>query len=179
MKNQSVTPFSARHGAISSVAVSADFERSPETGVNPSVPLTGIANKITDLPADKAFNRKLIKLMQDRKASDSTRRKTDWAMGEPLAYAHCCPTKESRKAQRPGFTKGNLHTVMQCLLSKIQSEKYTPLKNIKPDCAPFDIYNSPLSEYGVLGFDYGYSPSFAAPLTIWGSLVRRDFFNGA
>ncbi len=159
------------------IAVDADFERSPETGVKLSV-LHEIGNKITDLPADKIFNRKLVKLMHDRKTMLETGGKLDWAMGELLAYGTLLnegiPVRLSGQDSQRG-TFSHRHAV---LTIEDSEEKYTPLKNIGPKQAAFDIYNSPLSEYGVLGFDYGYSLASPQSLTIWEAQFG-DFFNGA
>ena len=101
----------------------------------------------------------------------------DWAMGELLAYASLMkegfPVRFSGQDVERG-TFSHRHAVVKVEDSE---EEYTPLNNIDANVR-FDIYNSLLSEYGVLGFEYGYA--FAAPntLTIWEAQFG-DFFNGA
>jgi len=172
-----VTPFLGPTWSNVRVAVSEDFERSPDTGVDLAT-LSHIAERITDLPKDKAFNRKLVKLMQDRKAMLAPEGKLDWAMGELLAYGTLLnegiPVRLSGQDTQRG-TFSHRHAV---LTIEDSEEKYTPLKHVSPQQAAFDIYNSPLSEYGVLGFDYGYSLASPQSLTIWEAQFG-DFFNGA
>jgi 2-oxoglutarate dehydrogenase E1 component len=102
----------------------------------------------------------------------------DWAMGELLAYATLLnegyPVRVSGQDVERG-TFSHRHAVIRLEDSE---EKYVPLSNLSDKQAPFYIYNSLLSEYGVLGFEYGYS--FAAPnsLVIWEAHFG-DFGNGA
>ncbi len=172
-----VTPFLGPTWSNIRVAVSHDFDKSPDTGVDQAI-LTEIGNRITDLPADKAFNRKLVKLMQDRKAMLQPGGRLDWAMGELLAYGTLLregiPVRLSGQDSQRG-TFSHRHAV---LTLEDSEEKYTPLKNLGPGQAAFDVFNSPLSEYGVLGFDYGYSLASPESLTIWEAQFG-DFFNGA
>lgn len=172
-----VTPFLGPTWSDVRIAVSEDFERSPVTGVDLKT-LNLIANRITDLPKDKTFNRKLVKLMHDRKAMLAPEGKLDWAMGELLAYGTLLnegiPVRLSGQDTQRG-TFSHRHAV---LTIEDSEEKYTPLKNISPDQANFDVLNSPLSEYGVLGFEYGYSLASPQSLTIWEAQFG-DFFNGA
>lgn len=172
-----VTPFLGPTWSNVRIAVSEDFERSPVTGVDLKT-LKLIANSITDLPKDKTFNRKLVKLMQDRKAMIAPDGKLDWAMGELLAYGTLLnegiPVRLSGQDTQRG-TFSHRHAV---LTIEDSEEKYTPLRNISPDQANFDVLNSPLSEYGVLGFEYGYSLASPQSLTIWEAQFG-DFFNGA
>lgn len=159
------------------LAVSEDFERSPETGVKMEL-LDSIGKKITELPSDKIFNRKLVKLMQDRRSMLEPGNKLDWAMGELLAYGTLVnegiPVRLSGQDSERG-TFSHRHAVFTVEDSE---EKYTPLSNIGENQAPFEVFNSPLSEYGVLGFEYGYSISSPHSLTIWEAQFG-DFFNGA
>lgn len=172
-----VIPFLGPTWSKIRLAVPEDFDHSPNTGVDLET-LKSIGNKITSLPAEKSFNRKLVKLMQDRKAMLEPGNKLDWAMGELLAYGTLVsegfPVRLSGQDSERG-TFSHRHAV---LTIEDSEEKYTPLKNISPKQAPFEVYNSPLSEYGVLGFEYGYSMSSPYSLTIWEAQFG-DFFNGA
>jgi 2-oxoglutarate dehydrogenase E1 component len=172
-----VTPFLGPTWDNMRIAVSEDFVRSPETGVDMQT-LLHLTEKMTTLPAGKAFNRKLVKLLSDRKAMMEPGGKLDWAMGELLAYATLLnegiPVRLSGQDSQRG-TFSHRHSV---LTIEDSEEKYTPLMHIDDNQAAFEVYNSPLSEYGVLGFEYGYSLTSPNTLTIWEAQFG-DFFNGA
>lgn len=172
-----VTPFLGPTWNNIRVAVKEDFERSPDTGISLDI-LQKLGDSITSLPEGKAFNRKLVKLMNDRKAMLAADGKLDWAMGELLAYATLLnegiPVRLSGQDSQRG-TFSHRHSV---LTLEDSEERYVPLKNIGENQASFEVYNSPLSEYGVLGFEYGYSLSSPNTLTIWEAQFG-DFFNGA
>lgn len=172
-----VTPFLGPTWGNIRIAVPEDFEKFTDTSVSMDV-LKDIGTKITTLPEGKAFNRKLIRLMQERQETLKPGAGIDWAMGELLAYATLLeegiPVRLSGQDSQRG-TFSHRHAV---LTLEDSEEKYTPLNNISPSQARFDVYNSPLSEYGVLGFEYGYSLSSPNTLTIWEAQFG-DFFNGA
>ncbi|MBW6492575.1 MAG: 2-oxoglutarate dehydrogenase E1 component [Lentimicrobium sp.] len=172
-----VTPFLGPTWNNVRVAVNEDFERSPDTSV-PIEILNKLGESITSLPSGKAFNRKLVKLMNDRKSMLAPNGKLDWAMGELLAYATLLiegiPVRLSGQDSERG-TFSHRHSV---LTLEDSEERYVPLNNIGKNQANFEVYNSPLSEYGVLGFEYGYSLSSPNTLTIWEAQFG-DFFNGA
>ena len=157
------------------MATDKDFETSPKTAVDEKLFLE-IAQKSTELPKDKKFFNKIQKLFDDRKAMIANDN-YDWAMGELLAYASLMkegyPVRFSGQDVERG-TFSHRHAIVKIEDSE---EEYTPLNNIDAK-AKLEIYNSLLSEYGVLGFEYGYA--FAAPntLTIWEAQFG-DFFNGA
>ena len=154
-----------------------DFLASPDTGVDNEI-LASIGKKITDLPADKKFYRKLVKVQEERRAMIETKGNLDWAMGELLAYGTLVsegfPVRLSGQDSQRG-TFSHRHSVFTVEDSE---ERYTPLANISPDQAKFQTLNSPLSEYGVLGFEYGYALATAEGLTIWEAQFG-DFSNGA
>jgi 2-oxoglutarate dehydrogenase E1 component len=157
------------------MATDKDFEESPKTAIDEKLFLE-IAQKSTELPKDKKFFNKIQKLFDDRKAMIANDN-YDWAMGELLAYASLMreghPVRFSGQDVERG-TFSHRHAIVKIEDSE---EEYTPLNNIDAR-VKLEIYNSLLSEYGVLGFEYGYA--FAAPntLTIWEAQFG-DFFNGA
>jgi len=157
------------------MATQHDFEISPDTAVDEKLFLE-IAQKSAELPNDKKFFNKIQKVFDDRKAMIKNDN-YDWAMGELLAYASLMkegfPVRFCGQDVERG-TFSHRHAIVKLEDSE---EEYTPLNNIGAEVS-FSIYNSLLSEYGVLGFEYGYA--FAAPntLTIWEAQFG-DFFNGA
>jgi 2-oxoglutarate dehydrogenase E1 component len=101
----------------------------------------------------------------------------DWAMGELLAYASLMKEGHPVRFSGQDVERGTFSHRHAIVKIEDSEEEYTPLNNIDAK-AKLEIYNSLLSEYGVLGFEYGYA--FAAPntLTIWEAQFG-DFFNGA
>ncbi len=154
-----------------------DFDNSPETGIAKNI-LIEIGDKISDLPQGKKFFDKTVKLFSDRKLMIKSGEKINWAMGELLAYGTLLnegfPIWFSGQDVERG-TFSHRHAVIPVEDSE---EHYTPLNNIKKDQAPFYIYNSLLSEYAVLGFEYGYALSSPNTLVIWEAQFG-DFGNGA
>jgi len=154
----------------------SDFHKSPDTSVEKKV-LTEIGMKITALPADKKFFSKTIRLFEDRKKLVSEQ-KADWAMAELLAYGSLLkegfPIRFSGQDVERG-TFSHRHAVVRVEDSE---EQYTPLEHVDPKQASFAIYNSLLSEYAVLGFEYGYAMSSPNSLVIWEAQFG-DFMNGA
>jgi 2-oxoglutarate dehydrogenase E1 component len=140
--------------------------------------LLELTQKITTLPHGKPFFKKLVRLMEERRTMFVENGTVDWAMGELLAYATLLnegiPVRVSGQDSERG-TFSHRHAV---LTMEDSEEKYTPLENISDKQALFQIYNSPLSEYGVLGFEYGYSLASPFSLTIWEAQFG-DFMNGA
>ena len=158
-------------------SASPDFDSSPVTAIEEAV-LLEIGRKITSLPEDVPFFRKIVKLQEDRSAMLAPGGQFDWAMGELLAYGTLLqegfPVRLSGQDSQRG-TFSHRHAVFTIEDSE---EKYTPLENIGSGQAKFTVYNSPLSEYGVLGFDYGYAFGTPSGLTIWEAQFG-DFNNGA
>ncbi len=155
---------------------SSDFLSSPDTTFDKKK-LLQLADKMNNLPSDKPFFKKLLKLMDDRKAMVKEDR-LDWALGELLAYAsilyEAYPVRISGQDVERG-TFSHRHAVVTLEDSK---EEYVPLKNLTSMQGDFSIYNSLLSEYGVLGFEYGYAMSNPYSLVVWEAQFG-DFFNGA
>ncbi|BAX80985.1 2-oxoglutarate dehydrogenase E1 component [Labilibaculum antarcticum] len=153
-----------------------DFESSPKTGVDKKT-LLELAGNITNLPKDLTFFKKIGKLMSDRKKMIEND-KLDWAMGELLAYSSLLEEGNSVRVSGQDSERGTFSHRHAALIIENSDEKYFPLKNISDKQAPFHIYNSSLSEYGVLGFEYGYALAHPTGLTIWEAQFG-DFHNVA
>ncbi len=158
-------------------ATDDDFLSSPKTAV-PKKEILNITKSITVLPSDKKFFRKTIRLQKQRGELVLEQGKLDWAMAELLAYGSLLnegiPVRLSGQDVERG-TFSHRHAVLSI---EDKSEKYIPLNHINKKQARFEIYNSSLSEYGVLGFEYGYSLASPNTLTIWEAQFG-DFANTA
>lgn len=174
-ENVKITSFLQGNWNAIKMAPANAFDESPKTAIDEKLFLE-LAKKTTELPKDKKFFNKIQKLFDDRKAMIANDN-YDWAMGELLAYSSLMkegfPVRFSGQDVERG-TFSHRHAIVKIEDSE---EEYTPLNNIDAP-VKLSIYNSLLSEYGVLGFEYGYA--FAAPntLTIWEAQFG-DFFNGA
>ncbi len=135
-----------------------------------------LAGEITSLPKDKKFFRKISKLFEDRAAmikNDSY----DWAMGELMAYATLLDEGKRVRISGQDVQRGTFSHRHAVLTLEDSEEKYIPLANVNGG-ERFNIYNSLLSEYAVLGFEYGYALANPQALTIWEAQFG-DFYNGA
>ena len=135
-----------------------------------------LAKEITTLPADKKFFRKITRLFEDR-AKMISNDAYDWAMGELMAYATLLDQGNRVRISGQDVQRGTFSHRHAVLTLEDSEEKYVPLANIKGG-EKFSIYNSLLSEYAVLGFEYGYASSNPSSLTIWEAQFG-DFYNGA
>lgn len=154
-----------------------DFVYSPETGVDEKT-LLEIGKKIFTIPEDVNVFRKIRNLYNDREKRVAEKVNLDWAIGETLAYGSLVeeniPIRISGQDSERG-TFSHRHAVLRI---EETEESYVPLNNISQDQARFQIYNSFLSEYAVLGFEFGYATANPKGLTIWEAQFG-DFANGA
>ena len=153
-----------------------DFDKSPDTSVTEKK-FVEIAQKITIIPEENKPIQKVIKLFEDR-ASMIKNDKYDWAMGELMAYGTLLTEGFAVRMSGQDVERGTF-SHRHAVIKKEDTElEYVPLNNISSKQRKFEIYNSYLSEYGVLGFEYGYSVSAPETLTIWEAQFG-DFTNGA
>lgn len=177
VKKSKVSAFLEGNWSGLRTAKSEDFISSPDTWVSKDV-LAEIGNAITALPAEKKFFNKIVRLFEERKKMLEGDGKLDWAMGELLAYGTLLregfPVRVSGQDVERG-TFSHRHAVLRVEDSE---EEYVPLNNLVNGQSPFYIYNSLLSEYAVVGFEYGYALSSPNSLIIWEAQFG-DFMNGA
>ena len=141
--------------------------------------LESIAKTVSTLPKDKKFLRKIERLIDDRKSMFFERDKIDWAMGEMLAYGSILMEGYNVRISGQDVERGTFSHRHAILKSEESEEEIVLLDNIESEArGTFKAYNSLLSEYGVLGFDYGYAMASPKTLTIWEAQFG-DFSNGA
>lgn len=153
-----------------------DFEEPIETGVSANT-LQKIAKQLNKLPEDLVFFKKSIKLIEER-ARMIKDKKVDWALGELLAYGSLLLEDYPVRISGQDSIRGTFSHRHAGMVMEETTEIYFPLKYIDKKQAPFNIYNSPLNEYGVLGFEYGYAMACPKNLTIWEAQFG-DFVNVA
>ena len=146
------------------------------TKVSSKVMLT-LAKAISTLPADKKFFKKIEKLFDERRKMSDTK-VFDWAMGELLAYGTLLQEGFRVRISGQDVERGTFSHRHAVLTLEDSEEEYIPLAQLNKESAKFEIYNSHLSEYGVLGFEYGYALANPMALTIWEAQFG-DFVNGA
>ena len=141
--------------------------------------LESIAKTVSTLPKDKKFLRKIERLIDDRKSMFFDRDKIDWAMGEMLSYGSILMEGYNVRISGQDVERGTFSHRHAILKSEDSEEEVVLLNNIESESrGTFKVYNSLLSEYGVLGFDYGYAMASPKTLTIWEAQFG-DFSNGA
>lgn len=157
-------------------AKSEDFTDEINTGVSRQN-LIGIGNSISTLPSDKSFIKKTHKLFEERRKMIDENR-LDWALGELLAYGTLLLEGHPVRISGQDSMRGTFSHRHAGLVIEDRNENYIPLHHLAEDQAVFNIYNSPLNEYGVMGFEYGYAMATPNALTIWEAQFG-DFFNVA
>ena len=141
--------------------------------------LLEVAKSVTDLPENSGFLKKIYKLFENRKKMLFDENKVDWAISELLAYATILSDGFNVRISGQDVERGTFSHRHAVLKSEDFEEEYLPLNSIDTkNKGKFKIFNSLLSEYGVLGFDYGYALASPKSLTIWEAQFG-DFSNGA
>jgi 2-oxoglutarate dehydrogenase E1 component len=135
-----------------------------------------LAEKITTLPDEYSFFSKIKRLYNERITNYKTNQTVDWAMGELLAYSTLISEGFDIRMSGQDVERGTF-SHRHAVLTDDDGKKYYPLNKISSENR-FSIHNSFLSEYGVLGFEYGYSITRPDSLTIWEAQFG-DFMNGA
>ena len=153
-----------------------DFRHLPATGVAKET-LDKLWSQMNQVPEDKLFFSKVHKIIDDRqKMYDSGR--LDWGMGELLGYATLINDGHPVRLSGQDSERGTFAHRHASFAQEDVSERYMPLRDSAKFEAPFTAYNSPLSEYGVMGFEYGYALGVPNGLTIWEAQFG-DFHNVA
>jgi 2-oxoglutarate dehydrogenase E1 component len=139
--------------------------------------LEDVTKVISNLPSDKKFIRKIQRLVESRQTMFDEDR-LDWAMAEHLAYGTLLAEGFNVRISGQDVERGTFSHRHAVVKVEDSEEEIILLNNVSKDQGQFNIYNSLLSEYGVVGFDYGYAMASPNTLTIWEAQFG-DFSNGA
>ncbi|MFM7672073.1 MAG: 2-oxoglutarate dehydrogenase E1 component [Bacteroidota bacterium] len=154
-----------------------DFDRSPETAVDASS-LQSVFQALMKWPTGFQPLRKVEKLLQDKVKLYDTDKKIDWATAELLAYGTLLTEGKSVRISGQDVGRGTFSHRHAILRDEQTAEVYSRLSQIPGATGKFQLCNSLLSEYGVLGFEYGYAMADPLSLVIWEAQFG-DFANGA
>ena len=148
-----------------------------ETGVGAET-LIGLAHKLAGTPAGFNVNPKLKRLLENRLSTVENGNGIDWATAEALAFASLLAEGTPVRLSGQDSGRGTFSQRHSVLVDVKTGERYVPLKNLSAGQAGFEVYDSLLSEAGVMGFEYGYSTAYPEALVLWEAQFG-DFANNA
>lgn len=158
-------------------ATAADFEASPVTSISTDS-FNTVFNALMQWPADFKPLRKVEKILQDKIKLFQAEQKVDWATGELMAYGSLLLEGKDVRMSGQDVRRGTFSHRHAVLRDEVTDKPYNRLSHIPGAAGKFRIYNSLLSEYGVLGFEYGYAMANPNALVLWEAQFG-DFANGA
>ncbi|MCV2888055.1 2-oxoglutarate dehydrogenase E1 component [Ruegeria aquimaris] len=148
-----------------------------ETAITPET-LAEVGTALTRAPDGFAMHKTVERLLDTKKAMFDTGKGFDWATGEALAYGSLLTEGYPVRLAGQDATRGTFSQRHSGLINQETEERYYPLNNIRNGQAQYEVIDSMLSEYAVLGFEYGYSLAEPNALTLWEAQFG-DFANGA
>ncbi|MEQ9426123.1 MAG: 2-oxoglutarate dehydrogenase E1 component [Cyclobacteriaceae bacterium] len=153
-----------------------DFDKSPDTSISDDA-VQKIAKALTTVPKGFKTLKQIDKLIKDRKANYFDEKILTWADGEQMAYGSLLMENKIVRMSGQDVRRGTFSHRHAYFFDANSGEAYCPLDHIQKDQRKFWIYNSLLSEFGVLGFEYGFAMATPMALVIWEAQFG-DFANG-
>ena len=148
-----------------------------ETGL-PAEEIDRISQLLTKYPTGFHIHPKISKLLEQRAEMGRGERPFDYGMAEAVAMASLLEKGTPVRLSGQDSQRGTFNQRHSVLIDIQDESTYIPLANLSPDQARFEVYNSILSEAGVLGYEYGYSRDYPDSLVMWEAQFG-DFANGA
>jgi len=151
-----------------------------DAGVTPVSPemFAELGRALTSYPEDFDIHKTVARQLDAKKAMFESGKGFDWATGEALAFGSLLAEGFPVRLAGQDCTRGTFSQRHSGLIDQTTEERYYPLNHIKPGQARYEVIDSMLSEYAVLGFEYGYSLAEPNALTLWEAQFG-DFANGA
>ena len=148
-----------------------------DTRVAPDV-LRAINEQLLALPGEFSLHPKLVRQLERRRAGLAPSGEIDWATGEALAFGSLLIAGTPIRLSGEDTERGTFSQRHLVLHDPKTGAAHTPLQHLAGARASFEVYNSPLSEFACVGFEYGYSASAPDALVLWEAQFG-DFINGA
>ena len=158
-------------------ATEGDFDASPSTAISPET-FKKLFDALMRYPQDFKPLRKVDKLLQDKIKLFEGEQKVDWATGELLAYASILADGKDVRMSGQDVKRGTFSHRHAVLYDETNNTEYNRLSQLGEGQGKFRIFNSLLSEFAVLGFEYGYAMANPNALVLWEAQFG-DFANGA
>jgi 2-oxoglutarate dehydrogenase E1 component len=158
-------------------ATPEDFDESPKTGVKQAI-IDKVGKALTTIPENFKPIKQIEKLLKDRQAAFFTDKVLGWAEAELLAYGSLLAEGTPVRMSGQDVKRGTFSHRHAYFFDMNTNAPYCGLDNIEKGQKKFHIYNSLLSEFGVLGFEYGYAMASPHALVLWEAQFG-DFVNGA
>jgi 2-oxoglutarate dehydrogenase E1 component len=140
--------------------------------------LKEVGHAISEVPANVNVHPRLVRQLKAKRKMIDTGEDIDWATGEALAFGTLLCESTPVRVSGEDSIRGTFSQRHAALIDQKTEDRYIPLQHVRFGQAPFEIIDSPLSEFGVLGFEYGYSLAEPHALVIWEAQFG-DFANGA
>ncbi|MGH1577299.1 2-oxoglutarate dehydrogenase E1 component [Planktotalea sp.] len=153
-----------------------DYQRG-ETAIAPET-MAEVGTALTRVPDGFPLHKTVGRLLDAKKKMFETGENFDWATGEALAFGSLLTENMAVRLSGQDSTRGTFSQRHSGLVNQETEERYYPLNNIREGQARYEVIDSMLSEYAVLGFEYGYSMAEPNALTLWEAQFG-DFSNGA
>lgn len=164
-------------GAWAGMSVASGEDRRGVTGV-PLDRLLEVGAGLTRVPDNFHLNPKIARQLESKKKMIDTGEGIDWATGEAMAFGTLLLEGHPVRLSGQDCERGTFSQRHSVLIDQMNEDRHTPLNNLRFGQAPYEVLNSPLSEAGVLGFEYGYSLAEPGMLVLWEAQFG-DFANGA
>ncbi len=164
-------------GAWAGLGEAPDDDRRGDTAVSVGS-LRELGSRLVTVPKGFRLNPKIARQFEAKRAAIEQGEGIDWATAEALAIASLCAEGTHVRMSGQDSGRGTFSHRHAVLVDQETEERYVPINHVRTGQAPFEVVDSPLSEAGVVGFEYGYSLADPATLVIWEAQFG-DFANGA
>jgi 2-oxoglutarate dehydrogenase E1 component len=164
-------------GAWTGLSTSQKSSDEIDTGVKKET-LQKIIDAVTHVPEGFNLNTKIARQFEAKKKMMETGEGFDWGTAESMSFGGLILDGYRVRLSGQDVGRGTFSHRHDLLHDQVNAKRYVPLQNINDKQAQFDVWDSPLSEYAVMGFDYGYSLADPKALVLWEGQFG-DFANGA